>query len=131
MYFVTIFIYSRVSQSNLQFVGEFFSKICSDSPESTFYGLIDRVPFKFSDVTVIHVTLVEYGRYLPYDNWALAAPKKRQGNITGLRNQKVVNAVSESDEHTEPVTSIELNSDTESDIPAQELTISEDPRITY
>jgi len=51
VYFVTIFTHSRVSQSNLQFVGEFFSNICSDSPESAFYGLIDRVPSKFSDVT--------------------------------------------------------------------------------
>jgi hypothetical protein len=61
MYFVTIFTYSRVSHSNLQFVGRFFSKGCSYSPESAFYGLIDRVPSKFSDVTVLHVTLVDYG----------------------------------------------------------------------
>ena len=39
----------------------------------------------------------------------------------------MANAVSEPDEHTKPTTSIELNSDTESDIPAQELTISDDP----
>jgi hypothetical protein len=66
VYFVTIFTYLCVSHFNLQFVGEFFIKICSDLPESVFYGLIDHVPSKFSHVTVLHVTLVEYGQHLPY-----------------------------------------------------------------
>jgi hypothetical protein len=43
---------------------------------SAFYGLIDRVPSKFSHVTVLHVTLVEYGRHLPYIVQRLATPKK-------------------------------------------------------
>jgi hypothetical protein len=57
VYFVTIFTFSCVSHSNLQIVGEFFSKIYSDSPESAFYGLIDCVSSKFSDVTILHMTL--------------------------------------------------------------------------
>ena len=61
VYFAMIFAFSRVFHPNLRFVGEFFSKIFSDSPESVFYGLIDRVPSKFSAVTAHHVTLVEYG----------------------------------------------------------------------
>jgi hypothetical protein len=43
---VTIFAFSNVSHSNLQIVGEFFSKFYSDSPENEFYHLIDHAPFK-------------------------------------------------------------------------------------
>ena len=39
VYFVTIFTFSRVSQSNLQIVGEFFSKNYSDSLENALYSL--------------------------------------------------------------------------------------------
>ena len=56
VYFVTIFTYLRVSHSNLWFVGEVFSKVCSDSPESAFYGLIDHVPSKFSQNLVMSQT---------------------------------------------------------------------------
>ena len=61
MYFATNFTFLRVSHSNLQIVGEFFSKSYSDLPENVFYSLIDRVPSKFGDVTILHVTLVVYG----------------------------------------------------------------------
>ena len=60
-YFVTIFSYSHVFQSNLQFVGELFSKIDSGLSKSTFFVLIDHVPSIFGAVTELHMMLVGNG----------------------------------------------------------------------
>ena len=65
MYFVTNFSFLHVSQSNLWFVGELFSKIYSHSSKSTFFVLIDCVPSIFGAVTKVHMMLVDYGWYLP------------------------------------------------------------------
>ena len=61
MYFVIIFAFSRVSESNLQLVGELFSKGFSDLSKNVFYVLIDRVPSIFGAVTELHMRLVENG----------------------------------------------------------------------
>jgi hypothetical protein len=51
MYFVTIFTFLRVSESNLHLVGELFSKKFSDLSKSAFFGLIDCIPSIFGAVT--------------------------------------------------------------------------------